>query len=517
MVRKGKKLNIEKEYLDDHQVKLTVDVPADRFEAAKRRAARKIARSVKIPGFRPGKAPYDVIVRHVGEAAVIEDGLDLLVTDIYPEIIQESGIKPYSSGTLESVEKLDPPVLIFTVPLEVEVELGDYTSIRREYKIDPTTDEQVNEVIENIREQQAIIEPVDREALPGDVVSVKISGSRVGEAEENEDDTVIKERVISLLINTPDRVEESEWPYVGFSQNLINHKAGDRITLNHTFDDSSPYENLKDLEVQFSIEVESVRSRTLPKLDEEFLSGIGDYETYDKLREEIFESITNHNIEQYNNDYDESILEELISNSEIKYPPQMVESQIDNLVDNLEYNLKDQNLDLDLYLKTRQMTLEDLRSELKPVADSRLTRTLVLMELAESENIIVEPDELQEETVSVINGINSAAESGSKKMTKSEIQNITGNIFASMLVSKAMTRFRDIASGQLIQDENQAGLISTDQEDSSQGESSQVNEVDPHLDNNLEIMSETVHTELEAGIGVSGNGESDNDSSQDDK
>jgi hypothetical protein len=91
-----------------------------------------------------------------------------------------------------------------------------------------------------------------------------------------------------------------------------------------------------------------------------------------------------------------------------------------------------------------------------------------------------------------------------------------------MLVSKAITRFRDFASGRLIQDENQAGLISTDQEDSSQedssqGESSQVNEVDPHLDNNLEIMSETVHTELEAGIGVSGSGETDNDTSQDDK
>jgi len=502
-------LNIDKEYLDDHQVKLTVEIPAEEFETAKRRAARKIARSVKIPGFRPGKAPYDVIIRHVGEAAVIEDGLEILVTDVYPEIIRESGIKPYSLGTLESVEKLDPPVLEFIVPLEAEVNLGDYAAIRRDYEIKSITEEQVDEVLENIREQQAIVEPVDREALPGDIVTVKITGIQVGENEESEEVVVVKERTISLLINAPDKVDEAEWPYAGFSENLAKHKVGDQLRVIHAFDINSPYEEFRELEVQFSIGIESVRSRTLPELDDDFLSAIGDYESIEKLRDDILESLTTQSIQQYDNEYDEGILEEIINDSEIKYPPQMVDNQIDNLVDNLEHNLEDQNLDMDLYLKSRQITLDDLRSELRPIAESRLTRTLVLMEIAKLENITVEPGELQEETIAVINEMSSASESGSKKINKVDIENITGNVLASMLVSKAMTRFRQIASDEGSLEENQGELRNSTQEDTNQVEESKLTS---EKDNGSTM--EEIETESAIETDLSGNDEIDVETTQ---
>lgn len=456
------KLNIEKEYLENHQVKLTVAVSSDRFDNAKRSAARKLSKGVKIPGFRPGKAPYNVIVRHVGEATIIEEGLEILVNDIYPEIINESGINPYSSGTLESVEELDPPVLKFIVPLEAEVELGDYKAIQRDYQVDPISDQQIDIIIENIREQQAVIEPVDREAIPGDIVSVKIVGKNIGEQSKDEDAVVVKERVLSILIK--ESIDNaSEWPYPGFSSNLSKHKNGEQIIVSHKYDEDTPYENLRNLEVEFLVDIESVRSRTLPDLDEEFLSAIGDYESIEKLREDILESVTQESTERYQEEYDEAILEELISTSNIKYPPQMVENQINSLINNLEVNLQEQNLDMDLYLKSRQMDLDGLRDELKPIAESRIIRTIVLMEIAKLENITIDPAELQEETLSVIKGMNSLSDSERIKITENNLENITGNVLASLIVNKAMNRFRDIANGQA-----SIGEIQTDIQNSTE-------------------------------------------------
>jgi trigger factor len=127
-------LKIEKQIQDDHQAKLVVEVEQEKMEESKRRAARKMAERGKIPGFRPGKAPYPVIVRYFGEQAINEKAIDELVEDIYPKILEEAAVNPAAAGSLESIENLEPPKLIFRVPLAPEVDLGDYHSIRLPYE-----------------------------------------------------------------------------------------------------------------------------------------------------------------------------------------------------------------------------------------------------------------------------------------------------------------------------------------------------------------------------------------------
>jgi trigger factor len=121
-------LKINKEYLEDHQVKIIVELDPEPLERAKHQAARSISRKTKIPGFRPGKAPYHVIERTVGESTILENALDILIEDIYPKVIEESGIHPYGPGTLDNMPSLDPPIFEFIVPLDAEVKLGDYES-----------------------------------------------------------------------------------------------------------------------------------------------------------------------------------------------------------------------------------------------------------------------------------------------------------------------------------------------------------------------------------------------------
>ena len=113
-------MKFEKTILDDHQAQIIVEVEADRVQAARQRAARKIASRGKIPGFRPGKAPYDVIVRYYGDEAVYEQAVDLLVDEVYPEMLKEADVNPAAAGILEKVDGTDTPKFTFKVPLSPE-------------------------------------------------------------------------------------------------------------------------------------------------------------------------------------------------------------------------------------------------------------------------------------------------------------------------------------------------------------------------------------------------------------
>jgi len=127
-------LKFEKTIQDDHQAHVVVNVEPDRLETARRRAARKLAERGKIPGFRPGKAPYEVIVRYYGDAAVYEQAVDLLVDEMYPEMLKEADIDPAAAGTLEKIDGTETPQLTFKVPLKPEVSLGDYRQVRLPYQ-----------------------------------------------------------------------------------------------------------------------------------------------------------------------------------------------------------------------------------------------------------------------------------------------------------------------------------------------------------------------------------------------
>ena len=192
-------MKIETEIQEDHQAKLTVEVEVDVMEGMKRRAARKIARRVRIPGFRPGKAPYQVIVRQLGEGAILEEALEMLVEDIYPKIIEDTEIKPYGPGSLDNVVSLEPPVLEFMVPLDAEVTLGDYRSLRKPYEPSEVSDDDVNKVLENLRERQAVIEPVERPAQEGDLVTVRLSATKRTQVED-EDPNLISERSAPMIV-----------------------------------------------------------------------------------------------------------------------------------------------------------------------------------------------------------------------------------------------------------------------------------------------------------------------------
>jgi trigger factor len=441
-------LKIEAQQLEDHQVKLTVEVDQEIMDNAKQRAARRIAKRMKIPGFRPGKAPYSVIVRYAGEGVILEEGLDLLIEDIYPKVIEEAAIEPYGPGTLEKVESYDPPILEFVVPLEAEVVLGEYNSIRKPYEPGEITDEDVDDVLANLQEQYAVIEPIEHPADNGNIVTVQIRGNNIFEDDSGEQDQIlVPERTVQLLIRS-NEMEDHEWPFPGFSKHLNGMTIGEEKQIVHKYADDYTDEKFRGNEVNFNVSVEDIKARILPELNDKFAESLGDYENIEELRKTIKESLESRALESYNEEYDQDILDELIDKSSIVFPPQMLEKQIDNMINNLKTNLEQQNLDIDLYLKTREMGMDDIREETQPVAETRLKRTLVLMELAKSEEIQIDTDDFEHQTSRTLETLrNDGTIENKTRLSEEGITAIAGNVMATMVAERAMIRLREISKG----------------------------------------------------------------------
>ena len=451
-------MKIETQPLENHQVKLIVEVDAEQLEEAKRRAARQIARKTKVPGFRPGKAPYHIVERLVGEGAILEDAIDILVKDVYPQALEEAKIEPYGPGALENIPSTEPPVFEFVVPLQAEVNLGDYHSLRLPYELKETTDEDVDKVVESIRQQQAILEPVDRPSQVGDQLQIRLS-ARYTEVAEGENETLINDRSAPVILGAEDSDTPEEWPFPGFANQLSGLSAGDEKTLLHTFADDSTFEELRSKSAEFKVTVENVKSRSLPEINDELAQSQGDFENLEAMRKVIRMNLESQTRREYNDDYEEKLFEELLKVAEIKYPPQLVESQIDHMVHQLEHRVERQGLDMETYLKARQLDMEGLRAELKPVAETRARRQLALVEVARLEKIQVDQQEVKNQALQTLS---TAAQDMSKtelrRATSSDnlsrlAQDITYDLLLEKTIEKLISIFKGEAQAEEVESE----------------------------------------------------------------
>lgn len=451
-LRRKLTLKIDTQLLEDHQAKLTVEIEPELLENAKRRAARKLANRVKIPGFRPGKAPYNVVERYVGQATILEDALEILVDDMYPKVIEESGIKPYGPGKLENMPTMEPPTFEFLVPLESEVTLGDYRSIRLPYEPQAITEKEVDKFIDDLRTQRAVIEPVERPAQEGDQVYIRLSGERVQVAEA-ETTTLIKERQQLINIEKEDADNKDEWPFPGFSRHLIGLAPGDEKTIGYTYPDDSTYEALRGKIAEFHIVIEQVKSRNMPELNDAFAQSVGEYATVDALRVDVRKSLEARAKTEYDAEYSDKINVELLKDATLKYAPQMLEREVEGFISDLKNRLAQQNLDMDTYLKMRKMDLDALRKDILPNAENRLKHSLVLLEVAKSEGIKIEQNELESRTLRTLEELSQSLPMKEIKKinTNDFVAGLAGNIASNMMVEQTLERLRAYARGEVIE------------------------------------------------------------------
>lgn len=434
---------------DDHQVNVIAEFENSDLEAYMHKAARQIAEKTKIPGFRPGKAPYAVVLRTYGDEAVREQAMEILVDDKYPLILDEAKIEASGMGKLDDIISIDPPKFSFTIPLAPVVTIGDLQSVKQDYVEPVVTDEQVEKAVRTIQSNYATPTDVEREAKEGDMVNMELSASFVKPA-EGEDKEFISKTPHQAIIGENDLHKET-WPFEDFSKNVIGMKAGETKTFKHKFPKDDRVEKLQGRELEFTVELKAVQEIVLPELNDEFVMKIGQFQNVDAFKDYMRRRLEADSKAEYDGQYYDDLLDKMVALCSFKYAPHMLEEETHSVLHSLQDTLAQQQMDLDTYLKVRKLSMEELEEkELKPVAVKRLERSLLVTEISKTEKLELTDDELENSFNQTVNEISQSYDA--KQIRKNFNDKKFSQAVAFEAANRAMNRkvlehLRSIASG----------------------------------------------------------------------
>ncbi|MDT8304932.1 MAG: trigger factor [Anaerolineae bacterium] len=379
---------------EQRQLRVTVEVPEARVEKQMQATARELARGMQIPGFRKGKVPYQVLVKRLGYEPLRAEAVEVMLDDVYSEMLEQLEETPAGQPSLENLQ-IEPLVLDFIIPLEPNVALGDYRTIRREVVPVEITDEAVQEALEHLREHHEVVEPVSRAVMEGDMVTI----SGTGEVVEGDTVDVIFDEERMDMVADPERA----FPGTDFVTNLIGMEVGDQGEFTIAFPEEEPYlpddeddtSALAGKQAQFAVTVLDVKSRYLPPLDDELAKAEGDYETLEELREATRERLQEQAEQEARNQLFDEVLDAMLEGAELVYPPSLVEDELDGMIENLKNQVTRAGWRWDDYVRLQSKTEELLREEWGERAEKNVRRSLVLRQFIRDEYIDVSTDEIQ--------------------------------------------------------------------------------------------------------------------------
>lgn len=376
---------------ENRQLAVTIEVASDRVEKELRKAAKKVAGQYRIPGFRPGKAPYHIIVQQFGLANLYSEFVDDLGQELFREAVEQEQIQPYAQSSLEDIQ-LEPLVYKLIVPLEPEVKLGDYRSMRVEedaVEVDPNA---VEQRLERYREEYAGWQDVERPSEFGDMLSVDVKSVIVAGEEGADETVVLDETDWDITLD-----EENPMEPAGFDRELLGMRAGEekKFVLGWPADSQSVYAGKQ---AQFSVKLNSVQSYEKPELNDDFAKLIGpDYETLEDLKRSIVESLETEERNNAESRYLDKVLDGLVELSELAYPPAVIDDQIDAMIRETEQQLRRFGIeDIQSFLRQTNQDEEQYREQLRPNATRIALRNLVISEVIKQEAIEVTDAEIEE-------------------------------------------------------------------------------------------------------------------------
>jgi len=361
-------LNISTEQLDNHAVRLTVEIDESTFEEAKRQTVRTIAGKLNIPGFRKGKAPALVVTRYVGEAYILDETIEALGQKLYKQALEDSKIEPAAPGSMEDF-KLEPPTFIYTVPLAPTVTLSDYRAIRVDYVAPVVGDEEVEAELRGLQREFAETVVSEEAAAVEDRITcdlhsffVEIDAEADAEADADVDaDADVHDRKEEpyvhrhgAVINLLEGADEPLAP--GFSANVIGAKAGDVRTFRITMPTDDPKINpdIAGRTIEFVVSIEQVEKVVLPEVDDALAVKISQRYNWD----EAFDDIVNA-------DDDEIAELDDADDEELEIQLEEIEAEIEAAKEQLEDEAAERGLEISGIPDVRPLTLEEVRVRLK--------------------------------------------------------------------------------------------------------------------------------------------------------
>ncbi len=378
-------MKVTNEKTENRQAYLKIEVEPAEVAAGMEKAYKRLVNRVNVPGFRRGKAPRPVFERFYGEHELFHEALDDIIPEAYNRAISEEKLEPIAQPELEMIQE-EPVIFNAVVPLKPEITLGDYKTI--DIKPEPIVieEETIDKVVERLRQQNAVFEPVQREVKAMDLVTLDVESSL-------QDEPFINQSGVQYQVNP-----ESQSPAPGFAGELIGMAKDAEKEFTLKFPEDYARTEAAGKEAKFKVKVAEIKEEKLPEVNDEFAKQVDpEYTTVAVLREKVRENLQMHADDQSKRAYEDKVIAAAAELSQVAYPPVMVEMEIDNLMERQFRFLQNSGQDIDLYLRSINKTPEEMRIELKPDAEKVVRESLVIDKIAREENITVTPEEIEQE------------------------------------------------------------------------------------------------------------------------
>ena len=387
-------LSVDVQRKPGSQVELRVEAPPAEVDAAINEALRRLAGRVRVPGFRPGKAPAAIVERAVGWDVVRQDTVEHLIPRLYERAIDQAGVDPVGEPQLDvaTLEREQPLTFTVVVTVKPDVDLRDYLAISVPRTSTEVTDERVGEALEEVRRRHAELKDADRPAQAGDVVRATLKMRRGDEVLSGEDE---RERDVEL-----DR--ESVIPEI--VEGVIGMNAGDHREFDATLPADYPREEMRGATVTIDVTVHAVRERELPELDDALAEKDGHGTTLAELRDHYRDTLTRAAEEHDREKYESDVLTALRDHIRVDVPEAMVEREIQRQIDDLEFRLSSIGIPLDKYLELTGQTAEKLRGDRREPAVERVRLDLALDALANAEGLEVDESQVDRDARRISEG-----------------------------------------------------------------------------------------------------------------
>ena len=373
--------------LPDSRVRVEVDVDAADFDRRMERAARGLGGELRIPGFRKGKVPPQVVIQRVGREAVMEEALREALPEWYERALLETGVIPVGDPKLDVAgfpSEGKPLSFSIEVAVRPEAKLGSYTGLEVGKAEPEVPEEAVNAELERLREGFGSLRPVERAARAGDSLLVDYRGEIDGEPFEGGE-----ARDFLLELGAEGLLE-------GFDEALTGAQAGDEREVQVRFPDDYRPERLAGNDATFKVDVKEVREKQLPELDDEFAALASEFDTLAELREDIAAKIREALEHRAEDEFRQAAVDAAVEQATVEVPDDVVTARATDMWERVERSLQGRGISPEAYLRMQNRSREELVGDAKPEAEQALKREAVLAAIADKEGIEVSDEDLVE-------------------------------------------------------------------------------------------------------------------------
>ncbi len=381
-------MSVQVEKLEKNMAKLTIEVPAEEFDAAIEQAYQKDKKKISLPGFRKGKAPRKMIEKMYGAGVFYEDAANIVIPKAYSEAAKECGEEIVSQPEISVTQIGAGQAFIFTaeVALKPAVTLGEYKGVEVEKTPVEVSEEEVDKEVDKERENNSrTIDVDDRAVEKGDIIKLNFEGFVDGTPFEGG-----KAEDYSLTIGSGSFIP-------GFEDQLVGAKIGEETEVNVTFPEEYHAAELKGKPAVFKCTVNEIKVKELPEADDEFAKDVSEFDTLAEYKDDIRAKLLEKKTANAKREKQNKAVAKAVENATMEIPEAMITEQVRRMADDFARRLQSQGLSMDQYMQFTGLTMDALVQQMRPEALKRIQNSLVLETIAKAENIEVSEEKVNEE------------------------------------------------------------------------------------------------------------------------